>query len=1258
MFKNCSGFILFFSYLLFSNYAHAECSAYDEYRLSQITATCQLYDKMFSESCSARPWYDVEGSARIEIIPDSADRSVVMCRGYGCVSGNLMSNLIWLDGTISSSCAPPPPNDSTISSTPPKNPPSDNTSPRTQCGSIIQVSNQVVGETIPLTGVPFYLSHFSNRVLGRTSEYTIQIPISGNSVSSRVSKFIVKISDLSNNILLTKEFSPGPNLVFNYVWDGLENGQETWATVKRKISIIALNQQSTLDTREYSIMVGSLNAKKLGIGAWIPSVWHFYDSISEKIYDGNGDSRNVKAIQDGIYKRVASSDGSEVYYFDSLGRIALTRTGLTGSTLYTFNYDSLSQKLISITDNFNHTIKFKYNSGYINQIISAENIKTNLTIDQNGYLSSVVNPKGETYKLTYKPNVGLLDTFTKPTGVKTTFTYDEAGNLIKDQNAAGNSVTLNKTSNGIQSISAMGRITQNIYDPETKTEIEIRPSGLATTYINSPDLTSISNIISVTKSNLTNDPRFGDQVKTFATTETTNFGTTQTVVEDAVNLNDLTNPFSIDQLTKVTTEGNSEITSTFNGLTRTATISSKLGRNAITQIDDKERPILEQTGNLLPNKYFYNNELLSKITKGARQTTLSYETGTKLLSKITNSLNQTVSFSYDEAQRLKSKRLPDGRIINFQYDSNNNLVSITPPGRPAHSQTYGQNELLSSYNPPALQGVTNVSTLYSYNKDKDLVKITRPDGEVINFNYNLTTGLLDSMSGSFGTIAREYQNEQLTKISDNSGNYVLLGYTGKVISSLETKDYKFSRTPSVGSAGQVGSETISANGKSQSISYSYDEDKFLTQAGNLKLEYNSPNGQLIKTNIGNINETYTYNNMGEVNSFKAVFNKNGIQKVLYSYALKRDILGRITKKIEFFGEENKHHEKEDHRERDDKIKNEYVYDSAGRLIHVHGSRRNSNYIYDQNSNRIHGHAGDEEFNAIYDNQDRLIRMNNSIFTYNANGDLLSKSEKHKNTYNNVNYIYDVFGNLKQAGNASYKIDLLNRRSERLVNGVVTSKFAYNPEGQLIAELDKNGNLKKTFIYASKSHVPDYFIDENQNEFKIIVDKLGSLRLIVNSSSGEIVEKMNHDEFGKILVDSKPGIVPFGFAGGLYDSTTKLVRFGARDYDPETGRWTNKDPIRFDAKDTNLYGYVFIDPVNKIDPSGLSWDKIPGYALIGGIIGIVVNTCSKPKDGEKEDNSRNDEIAQCNKDKSRILDECAQGLHNPGICQSVASRVCR
>jgi hypothetical protein len=47
-----------------------------------------------------------------------------------------------------------------------------------------------------------------------------------------------------------------------------------------------------------------------------------------------------------------------------------------------------------------------------------------------------------------------------------------------------------------------------------------------------------------------------------------------------------------------------------------------------------------------------------------------------------------------------------------------------------------------------------------------------------------------------------------------------------------------------------------------------------------------------------------------------------------------------------------------------------------------------------------------------------------------------------------------------------------------------------------------------------------------------------------------------------------------------------VRFGARDYDASVGRWTSKDPIRFDGGSSNLYAYVLNDPINNLDSSGL------------------------------------------------------------------------
>jgi len=116
-------------------------------------------------------------------------------------------------------------------------------------------------------------------------------------------------------------------------------------------------------------------------------------------------------------------------------------------------------------------------------------------------------------------------------------------------------------------------------------------------------------------------------------------------------------------------------------------------------------------------------------------------------------------------------------------------------------------------------------------------------------------------------------------------------------------------------------------------------------------------------------------------------------------------------------------------------------------------------------------------------------------------------------------------------------------------------------------------------------VPDYMVKEG-NTYRIISDHLGSPRLIINIADGNIAQRMDYDVWGNITIDTSSGFQPFGFAGGIYDQHTQLTRFGARDYDAQTGRWTAKDPIRFRGGDANLYTYVNNDPVNLIDPTGL------------------------------------------------------------------------
>jgi RHS repeat-associated protein len=282
---------------------------------------------------------------------------------------------------------------------------------------------------------------------------------------------------------------------------------------------------------------------------------------------------------------------------------------------------------------------------------------------------------------------------------------------------------------------------------------------------------------------------------------------------------------------------------------------------------------------------------------------------------------------------------------------------------------------------------------------------------------------------------------------------------------------------------------------------------------------------------------------------------------------------------------------------------DYVYDAAGRLIEVkQNGVVTATYGYDANGNRTHVNGLAV---ATYDAQDRLLAYQGAEYAYTAAGDRQSKTVGGLTT----TYDYDALGNLRKVTrpgtSIEYLIDGHNRRIGKKVNGTLVQGFLYQDGLRPAAELDGQNRIVSRFVYADKTNAPAYLIKGGVT-YRILSDSLGSPRLVVNTTDGTVAQRMDYDEWGRVIYDSHPGFQPFGYAGGLYDRDTGLVRFGARDYDPETGRWTTKDPILFGGGDVNLYAYVANNPLNFIDPLGLEatvhvWQPVGwGFSSFGHV----------------------------------------------------------
>ncbi|MBU0608902.1 MAG: RHS repeat-associated core domain-containing protein, partial [Armatimonadetes bacterium] len=276
------------------------------------------------------------------------------------------------------------------------------------------------------------------------------------------------------------------------------------------------------------------------------------------------------------------------------------------------------------------------------------------------------------------------------------------------------------------------------------------------------------------------------------------------------------------------------------------------------------------------------------------------------------------------------------------------------------------------------------------------------------------------------------------------------------------------------------------------------------------------------------------------------------------------------------------------------------------------------YGYDANGNRTSFTDSSGTITGTHDDQDRLLQYGALVFTYNDRGQLVSKTDTA--TSQTTTYSYDVLGNLLSVGLPDgrlieYLVDPIGRRVGKKVDGMLEKQWLYRGH-RIVAELDGTGAVISRFVWADGTGVEDDAVAalldrlgvppysttpqagpavpahllSGGNVYRIVSDHLGSPRLLVDVATGAVVSRVDYDEFGVVLSDSAPGFQPFGFAGGLCDADTGLVRFGARDYDAGVGRWTAKDPIVFGGGDTNMYRYVGNAPLDLNDPTGnlMTW----------------------------------------------------------------------
>jgi RHS repeat-associated protein len=874
-----------------------------------------------------------------------------------------------------------------------------------------------------------------------------------------------------------------------------------------------------------------------------------------------------------------SPDGSVAYVF-GLGRHTRTVETLTGTTVLTLGYDA-NGGLTSVFDaDSNTTLIERDPTGTPTAIVAPGGQRTNLTIVA-GRLTAVTNPANETIQLDYDTQ-GLLAHFVDGRGGIHTFTYDSNGLLAKDQGPAGGFIAFVRSGNPrsytVTTTTAEGRSEQygvQVLADTTARRDHIAPDGTQThLFFVDGGTNSTSSDGTTTNSRTTADARFGMRAPisgastVVAGGHTMRFTHTQSVTPSAVN------PLAVASVTDALSVNGRTWTTTYDGATRTALLTSPEGRPQTSIADERGRLVSFAQPGIAPASIGYNAfGSVGSITQENRTSSLSYD-NRRLLTGVSDAIGRTTGFAYDTAGRMTDQTRPDGRVVHLTYDASGNITSVSPPTRPSHGFSFTPENLTSTYTPPAVP--SGGATQYAYNLDRQPISVLRPDGKTISLGYD-AGARLSSLTISRGVYKYDYNGAgQLDQITAPDGGKIALGYSGPLLTSATWSGaLQASISFDYDNDFRLTSETAAG----VPVTFGYDGDGLLTSAGAFTLQRDPLNGLPTASTLASITDQWSYNTFGEPASYAASFGATP----LFSEQLTRNAAGQITQKSESVVGATKTYT--------------YDYDGMGRLSSVAPDSGDPvTYGYDDNGNRTSRSAFAASETGSYDDQDRLLAYGRATYTYTANGELATKTDASGTTTYNIDEVGNLLSVTLPAGaEIDYLLDGQNRRVAKTVTGTMTRQWIWSGSLRIAAELDGTGALVSRFVYGTRTNLPDFMI-RGGTTYRIITDHLGSVRLVVDVATGTVAQRLDYDEFGRVLGDSNPGFQPLGFAGGMYDPDTGLVRFGSRDYEPQTGRWTAKDAIGFEGGDSDLYSYVGNDPINFIDPTGFDAITADPHAL--------------------------------------------------------------